>query len=215
MNLAELKTSFYDYVDDEVQDQYEEPQAARLINTALRIVARKLDGQDEAYFVTCKDYSVITTTNVDHVFDLPTDFKRVKLLERLNGSDRPTAVVWTPFEQRHNTPTWPVNQIKNTAAPLCFLFGNKFGVVTPAADYDLRLWYYHTIAELVKNDDAPNEIPGDHHDTIALQAAKIATAGIEGKTFGLSQELSDGMADLTTLTHGRNRQQGRTVHYVG
>ncbi len=214
MNLAELKLAFYDYVDDEVQDQYEEPQATRLIDTALRMVARKLDGMDEDYFVKCKDFAVVTTTNVDHVFALPTDFKRIKLLERLNGTDRPIPVVWVAFATRHDSPSFPINRLNDTTAPMCFLVGKQFGVVRPAEDYDLRLWYAYTIASLVDDDDSPDEIPGDHHDTIALQAAKIATSGIEGKTFGLADELRDGMSALTSLTHGRNRQQARTVRYV-
>lgn len=214
MNLSELKLAFYDYVDDPKQDQFPEQQAERFINTAWRTIARKLDGVDEGYFIKCQTFSVSTTTNVDHVFNLPSDFKRVKLVERLNGNDSPTPVAWVDFKDRHERPNWPPNRLNNASHPLCFIKGKQFGVVSPAENYDLRMWYHYAVAALSVGSDSPSELPEDMHDAISLMAAKIAQSGVEGKPFVLQDLLDDALRDIPRFGHSRNRQQPRSVHYV-
>lgn len=214
MNFSEIKESVYDYVDDAAQDQFPESQVGRLINSAWRMIARKLDAQDEDYFVKCDTFSVVTTTNVDHVFDLPSDFKRVIVVERIEGTDRPTPVEWVEFRARHTQDNWPSQRLNDPNAPRCFLYGKKWGVVSPSEDMTLRMWYAYSPADLSDGTDTPSELPADHHDTIALLAAKLAHSGIEGKGFLLQSELDQGMRDLTRVTHSRNRQQTRMVHHI-
>jgi len=214
MNLSELKLAFFDYVDDPKQDQFEEAQAVRFLNTAIRIICRKVDAAaDQKYFVRCALFNVVNANSIDQVFDLPADFKRVVLLELINGTEEPVECEWIDFNRRNSRPQWPPHHLNDIRSPLCFIKGKQFGVVRPTADHELRLWYSYVPQNLTDDDDELLEIPRDHHDTIALKAAQIAISGIEGKTFGLAPELADGMADLLTTTSQRNRQESRSVHY--
>lgn len=212
MNLAELKESFYDYVDDHSKDRFDEDQVRRFLNTGLRVVAREIDLQDESYFEKCKLFSVIGS-EIDQLFPLPADFVRAKHAERLNGNDEPTRCYWVEFKDRHDEVAWPPHRLRDNLRPFVFLKGKEFGVVTPKEDYTVRLWYAYSPATLDDANDEPLEIPRTHHDTIALQAAQIAY-GIEEKAFPMEALLQKGMRDLLRVTHGRNRAQTRHVRVI-
>lgn len=213
MNFAELRTSFYDWVDDEVKDLYQTDKAARLINTALRMLGRKLEVVDEKFFVKCVLYTV-TKNDKDLVFDLPTDFKRIRTAERLFTSNQdPLPVDWINFPDRNDIEPWPPHKLRTQNRPVCYLLGTRLGVVTPGEAYTLRVWYAHAIPKLSDEGDIPEAIPEDHHDTIALQAAKLAYQ-IENRTFPFQDEYRDGMRDLMTTVQPRQGQQARYVHTV-
>ena len=90
------------------------------------------------------------------------------------------------------------------------MFGSRIGVVTPDENYTLRLWYSQSIPLLNDEGDVPLGIPEDHHDTIALQAAKLAYQ-IESRQFPFQEEFTQGMQDLMTTTQQRQRQEPRYV----
>lgn len=213
MNFAELRTAFYDFVDDEVKDLYKTDKAARLINNALKMLGRKLEAIDEKIFVKCITYAVVKS-QADLVFELPVNFKRVSTAERLftNNSEDPLPVNWIQFQDRNQRDRWPRRTRQNLteSTPLCYLLGNKLGVVTPGDAYTLRLWYSNSIVPLADEGDIPEGIPQDHHETIALQAAKLAYQ-IESRAFPFQEEYSDGMRDLMVTVQPRQRQEARYV----
>ncbi len=213
MNFAELRTAFYDWVDDEVKDLYKTDKAGRLINRSLDMLARKLEAVDEWYFIECVLFAV-TTNDKDLVFTLPDDFKRIKTAERLfsDGTD-PVPVNWVQFQQRYGTGLFFPNRsqrLKRLVRPDCYLLGNKLGVVTPNEDFTLRVWYAQAVPELADEGDIPVGLPQDHHVTISLQAAKLAFQ-IESRVFPFGDEFSEGMRDLMTTTQQRQRQEPRYV----
>jgi len=213
MNFAELRTAFYDFVDDEVKDLYKTDKAARLINNALKMMGRKLEVIDEKVFIKCVTYAVVKS-QTDLVFTLPTDFKRVRTAERLfiNNNEDPLSVNWIDFPKRNDSDRFPRRARRNltNTRPLCYLLGNKLGVVTPGDAYTLRLWYSHAIPKLLDEGDIPEGIPEDHHETIALQAAKLAYE-IESRQFPFQQEYDEGVRDLMTTVQPRQAQKARYV----
>ncbi len=213
MNFAELRTAFYDWVDDQVKDLYKSDKAGRLINNALRMLGRKLEAVDEWYFVECILYAVTVNTK-DLVFVLPNDFKRIKTAERLfDDGTNPIPVNWVQFSQRHSSDSFfpnSSNTSKKIVRPSCYLLGKRLGVVTPGEAYTLRVWYSQAIPKLDAEGDIPIGIPEDHHVTVSLQAAKLAFQ-IEGRAFPFADEFNEGMRDLMTTTQQRQRQQPRYV----
>lgn len=212
MNFAELRTAFYDFVDDEAKDLHKTDKAGRLINNALRMLGRKLEAVDEKFFAKCILYAV-TSNAKDLVFTLPTDFKRVRTVERLQDSGDPVPVNWVNFPDRNDTEPWPPHKLRTHSRPVCYLLGNKLGVVTPHEDYTLRMWYANAVQRLQDEGDIPEGFPEDHHETIALQAAKLAYQ-IESRAFPFQQEYEQGMQDLMTLVQPRQGQEARYVHMV-
>lgn len=213
MNFAELRTAFYDYTDDEVKDLHKTDKAARLINAGMRMLSKKLEHVDEWYFVKCVLFAV-TVNSKDLLFPLPEDFKRIKTAERLFADNTdPIPVNWVQFQDRHSFESWPPHKLRTTTRPACYMHGSNLGVVTPNEAYTLRLWYSQVIPKLEDEGDIPLGFPGDHHDTIALQAAKLAF-GIEGRPFPFLDEFQEGVRDLMSTTQQRQRQQPRFVHSV-
>ncbi len=212
MNFAQLRTAFYDFVDDEVKDLYKTDKAGRLINNALRMLGRKLEAIDEKLFLTCKLYAV-TANEKDLVFTLPENFKRVGTVERLFDGKDPVPVTWVNFPDRHSAEPWPPHRLRTNNRPVCYLLGNRLGVVTPAEDYTLRMWYHRAIPQLEDEGDIPEGIPQDHHETVALQAAKLAYQ-IESRVFPFQDEYEQGMQDLMTTVQPRQGQEPRYVHMV-
>ncbi len=218
MNFAELRTAFYDWVDDEVKDLYKTDKAGRLINRSLEMLGRKLEVVDEWYFIDCVLFAV-TSSSKDLVFNLPNNFKRIKTAERLfdDGSD-PVPVKWVQFPDRYDFESFfpnRSNRLRRLVRPRCYLLGSRLGVVTPNEDFTLRVWYSQAIPELDDEGDIPLGIPQDHHVTITLQAAKLAF-GIEGRVFPFLDEFNEGLRDLMTTTQSRQRQEPRYVqegHY--
>lgn len=210
MNFAELRTAFYDYTDDEEKDLHKTDKAARLINAALRMLGRKLEVVDEWYFIKCVLFAVTVNTD-DLLFNFPADFKRVKTAERVfSDGTNPIPARWVQFQHRHNHRSFPPNRTRNTIRPVLYMFGKQLGVLTPSEAYTLRLWYSNAITKLEDEGDVPEGIPEDHHDTIALQAAKLAY-GIETRNFPFQEEFTEGIRDLMTTTQQRQRQQPRYV----
>ncbi len=213
MNFAELRTAFYDYTDDEVKDLNKTDKAARLINAGMRMLARKLEHVDQWYFVKCILYAV-TSSSLDLLFTFPEDFKRIKTGERLfDDNTDPIPVDWVQFQDRHSFESWPPHKLRTFTRPRCYLHGPNMGVVTPNEAYTLRLWYSNVVTKLLDEGDIPEGFPGDHHDTIALQAAKLAYA-IEGRPFPFLDEFQEGVRDLMSTTQQRQQQQPRHVHVV-
>ena len=213
MNFAELRTAFYDYVDDEAKDLHKTDKVARLINASMRMLARKLEHVDEWYFVKCVLYAV-TVSSTDLLFPFPEDFKRVKTAERLfDDNTDPIPVNWVQFQDRNSFETWPPHKLRTFSRPACYMHGSNLGVVTPNEAYTLRLWYSNVVTKLLDEGDTPEGFPADHHDTIALQAAKLAYA-IEERPFPFIDEYQEGVRDLMTTTQQRQRQQPRFVHPV-
>lgn len=210
MNFAELRTAFYDYVDDQAKDLFKTDLSGRLINEALRIIGRKLEAVDEDYFVKCELYSV-TSSSTDLVFNLPADFKRIKLLERLDSSGDPIPFLWVDMPNRHEFELWPPHRLRSHNRPSAYMIGERFGIVTPSESYTARLWYAHAIPELNDESDVPEAIPIDFHGVIAMQAAKLGMA-IEQQPFSFADELNRGLEEISTTTTQRQRQHPRYVH---
>lgn len=213
MNFAELRTAFYDYTDDQAKDLFKTDKAARLINEAQRMIARKLEAVDEDYFVKCRLYTV-TVSTTDLVFDLPADFKRIKLLERLQtNNESPIQFVWVDMPDRNTTASWPPHRLRTNNVMAAYMIGERFGIVTPNEAFTARLWYAHAIPELSDESDVPEAIPEDFHGIIAFQAAKLGM-GIEGQPFPFDAELAQGLQEITNTTSQRQRQHPRYVHMV-
>lgn len=214
MNFAELRTAFYDYTDDPRQDLFKTDAAARLLNESLRMLGRKLEAVDEDYFVKCQSYTV-TSSATDLVFDLPVDFKRIKLLEKIpsSGTEDPIPFIWADMPDRYDIDPWPPHRLRSFNQPLAYMIGERFGIVTPDSSYTARLWYAQAIPELDDESDIPVAIPEDFHGVIALQAAKLAMA-IERQPFPFLDELTQGLSEITNTTSQRQRQQPRYVHMV-
>lgn len=213
MNFAELRTAFYDYTDDQAKDLFKTDTAARLLNEAQRMMARKLETVDEDYFVKCQGYTV-TSSDTDLVFDLPADFKRIKLLERLQegtANGDPIPFYWVDMPSRHEFEPWPPHRLRTHNRPAAYMIGQRFGIVTPSSDYTARLWYSFSIPDLTDESDVPIAIPPDFHGLIALQAAKLAMA-IENQPFPMLDELNQGIDEIVRTTSQRQRQQPRYVH---
>jgi hypothetical protein len=212
MNFAELRTAFYDYVDDQAKDLFKTDKAARLINEALRMLARKLESVDEDYYVKCSCYNVVSSAT-DLVFDLPADFKRIKLLERVQDTGDPIPFYWVDMPERHEWEPWPPHKLRTHNRPAAYMIGERFGIVTPNEEYTARLWYAHSVPELSDEGDIPSSIPTDFHGVIALQAAKLGMS-IENQPFPFQDELGQGIDEIVRTTGQRQRQQPRYVHVV-
>ena len=212
MNTASLIQTFYDYVDDQMADYWGRDKVLRFLNRGQEEVFRSIEDGDDNYFTKCIEYSVTENQTGELVFDLPSDFKRVVIAERLTD-DNPIPVRWVDFNRRHDTTDWPTIVIRGKVRPHCYLTGQYIGVINPPETYTLRVWYANVIPELDSDDDVPQNIPADFHELIALEAAKRAMA-TEGRRFMFQDIHERQLASLQLMTKQRQRQEPRTVHYV-
>tara|TARA_R100000808_G_scaffold930_2_gene4464 strand:+ start:9188 stop:9832 length:645 start_codon:yes stop_codon:yes gene_type:complete len=214
MNRGGLIQRFYDLVDDDVQDLWERARVESLMNDALMEVYRTVEDGDEDYFVKCKDYSVTENANSETLFSLPSDFKRVAVVERLVSGGNPVPAEWVTFSNRFdNGQRWPTTSTITTTRPRVYLKGTHLGVVNPASAYTLRMWYHHVVASMDSDSDVPEAIPTDFHELIALEAAKRAMA-TEGRVFAFQDTHDRQLASLSIMTKQRQRQEPRFVHLI-
>ena len=214
MNLAELRLTFWDYVDDPHQTLYDATKATRLLNRGMEEVGRTIEDGDSSYLGQCREYAVTPYPTSELMFDLPTDYKRTILGERVVVDGVPVPATWTPFARRHLDARAIVQQVRGYYAPRLSLMGKKLIVVGPSDAYTLRLWYSAALTAMSDEGDTPSLIPSDFHELIALVAAKRAT-GTKGKPFGHEDEYQRQLASLVVMTQPRQRQTPRHVHCDG
>jgi len=212
MNFGELVTRTRIYCDDPSGDRFSDVAIKGFINEAQWNIQAEIDMTDELFFRACKNYDVDPTEDAWE-FALPSDFKRVLLAERLTTGD-PIPAAWIDFRRRHETATSEVSLSGALSRPVCYLAGQKLGVVDTDADYTLRLWYVKRLAQLVDSATV-SEIPLEWHDLICLEAAKIGLGAIQ-------RELSTGLQEIHALQLQRMKQNlsereyqsAKYVHYI-
>jgi len=208
MNLTQMLTRTRIYVDDRESDRYTDTELTGLLNAAQEEVQKEIDQADENYFSACQTYSVVTSANTSYEFDLPSDFKKLILAERKVDNGDPIPATWTRIQDRHDT--WS----DYSDSPICYLRGNKLGVVEPATDYTLRVWYTKRIPDLSAGTDT-SEIPVEYHDLVCKYAARFMfMAENRDISKDFEGEFNQAMGRLLRHIEKRQKQTSRTVRIV-
>lgn len=219
MNLSAMRTRTRVYIDDRgttsTNQRFSDTELTNLLNAAQEEVQKVMDDADEMYFSACQTYTVVRS-DTSYEFTLPTDFKKVVTAERLSDNDvyDPIPAKWVTFATRHFEAPPTTYRPLGGDVPCCYLRGTKLGVVNPAANYTLRLWYTKKIADLSADSDT-SDIPTEFHNLICLYAAKLGAMS-EGRALKpeFLVELQDEIARLAMHVESRQKQQVRGVHYV-
>jgi hypothetical protein len=215
MNLGTILRKFYLYIDDEVQDYWTREKAVEVVNDGMMEVYRTLEDSDEDYFIKCVEYTITADDNGERIVTLPDDFKRVQIAERKPSSGssnvNPIPVTWVTFSQRHAGVNRRPLRSQGLTSPLCWLAGNKIGVINPSESFTLSVWYSHVIPALDTDNDVPESISVDYHNLIALEAAKTAMAA-ERRSFSFEDMHQRQLATLAVASKQRQRHQPRYVH---
>ena len=206
MNLSQLRTAFLHAADDPYQDKYKNEIVHRLLNVAKDQILKVIDQSDENYLSSFHDW-VVNAQNADQEETLPTDFRKVLLVERLVTGERPIPLEPIDFANR-DLPT------TSRAVDHYYLRGDKIGIIAPKESYTARLWYSIQIPDMESDDDKPTGIPNEHHYLLALHALKLSYATEERNWLGSAwaDEYERQMTSLRNTVKARQRQRPRYVN---
>jgi hypothetical protein len=206
MNLSQLRTAFLDAISDPYGDEYPPERANRIINLSMEQIGKIIDAADEHFLAASTDFNVIAQTS-DQEFELPQDFRKVMIFERLVTGERPVPLEWVDFTKR-DLPTAGVGRDRYYLRT-----HDKIGIVSPLESYTARLHYSKLMAQMDDDQDRPNGIPNEHHYVIALHAAKLSYAADERQWQGSAwqDEYDRQIASLRETVKKRQRQQARYV----
>jgi len=211
--LIELRGLLRIYVDDRSGDRFDDTLLNTVLNEAQRHIQQMIEAADENYFVKCQSYTVVAAPD-SFEFDLPDDFRRALILERLVTGGRPVPAEWVDFRQRHppyqDFPPYSATTSLVTR-PKAYLRTKKLGIVAPSEGYTVTLWYSYNLPTMVLDNDE-SDIPAEHRGLIQLYAVKLLQGSDEG---GMPQDLRDAydekMAALIQSIFLRQTQTPRTV----
>lgn len=214
MILSAVRTLAQTYLDDRAGTRWPPATILPVINHAQAEIQKIIDDADEGFFSAVQTYNISACTTSMEA-DLPADFKKAILAERIVSDADPIPVKWVPFQRRHREHSFLEPYPGTGAVPVCYLRGTKLGVVEPGSSYVLRLWYTKKIPDLSSDSDT-SELPSEFHGLLALYAAKLAF-GSEGRALppSLAEEFRDQMYRLTMHIETRERQESRSVIYEG
>jgi hypothetical protein len=214
MTVSELMVLFGVYTDDRNHDRISPAEALTLFNRGQEKCEKLIRDADEGYFRGCETFAVEAAADSSYEFDLPSDFITVHLAERVTGNT-PVPAVWPGFKHRHNSSgiigpsDFPANV--GPFQPKCYLSGNKIGVVEPSGSFTLRLWYNKRLVALANLSDE-SDVPAEHHNLIALHAARLAVPSED--TWSYENQYQDEVGELRAFIEQRQRQEPRHVHYT-
>lgn len=208
MNVAQMRELFLTDADDLNGTRYPRQVVLKYLNLAKNDIVLEIDQVDENYFSKSTDLSVTSTVN-DLEFDLPADFRKASLVERLVSGARPITGRLIDFSKRDRFSQ--LGATTQLALPVCYLRGRKLGVVAPRDAYTLRLWYSHQVTDLADDNDIPSDIPSDFHYLVVLQALKHAFPSEGGGFAPFTDEYARQLEMLKNSIKGRQRQEPRYV----
>ena len=211
--LAEIRTLALEYIDDRAQDRWSDAQILPLINEAQREIQANIDEANEEFFVKGQSYTVATTHD-SYEFDLPADFERVVRAERERSGKKPLEAIWLDYSSRHEAGVGDHRKLVRTQErPVCYLRGDKIGVVDPSGSYTLCLWYNYEVPDLAIDADE-TLIPDRWANLIALVAAKL-THGEDsgGLPQGLEEVLRNGLSRMRNGLMKRQLQESRHAQH--
>jgi hypothetical protein len=212
--LLQLRTLFRQYVDDENSERITNAEANVFINLGQSFVQQVIVDNDEWFFASCQSYSVVSEAD-SYEFTLPSDFLVAILCERLRPGNRPIPANFVDFRQRHKETRSQGIYLDAELAqtPSVYLRGNNLGVVAPTSSYTMVLWYVKRLADL-SSDGAVSSIPLEHHNLMALHAAKLSKGEETVWPQALEELYQLAIDRVRIFTEGRQRQQSRSVNYI-
>lgn len=220
LTLSTLRTALREYIDDRNATRFGNDQCLNFLNRGQEVIQDIIDGADENFFSACQQYDVVANTD-SYEFTLPTNFKKLILVERLVTGSEPVPFTYVDFRRRHASAgdyiavNFPGLSIDSGEY---YLRGNKFGIVAPTSSYTVRAWYTYRIPDLV-NDGDISEIPKEYCNLVAMNAAILSKGERVGNAGALPDELAAeytaGIERLRSYIEARQRQGSRYVVYDG
>lgn len=214
MTLVMLRTQLRRHIDDRTEDRFTDAELDEELNEAQRAVQLIINAADEGFFSDVQCYNVVASVD-SYEFTLPANLMKVNAAEREVSGGIPIPADWVSFSRRHIDGTWSeILDMNTTPAPVCYLRGNKLGVVAPSSSYSLRLWFTYAIPDLAADDDE-SEIPAEHRQLLCLHAAKmILGADAKKEVPGWLEDAYTRSVDaLRAYIETRQRQKSREIVY--
>lgn len=167
MNLSQLETLVWTWLDDVNGTYFLKSQIDVWINNAQREVQKQLIQAGENYYV--EKMQGITTANQD-TYALPTDFRKCHKFEVVIGG-----AVGTVNEIRQTMT--PVTYVQldlisqTTGTPACYCLKRNVVTLRPIPDvaYTMYLHQSYRVVDMVNPNDLP-DIPQDYHEYLAVIA---------------------------------------------
>lgn len=206
MTLSELKGLCSYWLDDLQFGYFTEAQLTYWLNNAQYELAYRLINAGQNYYTKCVETSIVADQE-DYV--LPTDFKKLHRLRRVDGSgSSETTVAMLPvtLNERNLSATLQGSPTAYT------IVKNRLRVLpTPSASSGkLRMDYTYRVTEMVNDTDTP-DAPEDYHEYIAVLATKNGFIKDGRASDLLLEKEKTYQALIKADMNERNQDYGRTI----
>lgn len=211
MQLSELKSLVSFWLDDLAFGYFTETQVTLWINNAQHELQKRLLKAGNARYNLSSTTPLVVNQN-DYV--LPTDFKKLQLLEVIMSGTAPNQAV---------NPVLPIttNQkflVQNcgTGTPTWYTFKADRLILYPAPDtaLTLRMVYSYMVTNLVLPTDTP-DAPDDYHELIALLACEDGFIKDGRSNALLEKKIAAYQMQIDSDDQERNQDQTRGIVETG
>lgn len=207
MTLAQLRTLVLSLLDDPDGGYFTNAQTLVFINNAQQEVQKMISQAFEGYFL--KAVSASTVQN-QREYQLPSDFKRLHRLELvLSGSNISDESFIRLKKITRNQQDLLFN---NAGTPEGYFFQGDYMILIPAPDSakTMRMYYEYRVPDLSADGDV-SEIPIQHHEMIAILAARDGMIKDGRDASLLQKKIDDFMKTMKQDSEQRNADEPRTI----
>ena len=207
MTLSEMRTLYWDYLDDPSGGYFTQSVANTRLNLAARELQKRLLNANKQYYATC----VKTNTVVDQAkYALPSDFMQIVSLSIVLSGSGDTATKQAIQEVSPNS-----SEALNAPVsgdPMFYYFQKNYIVLKPAPDriVELHLDYSYLIADMAGDADEP-DIPEQYHEYIPALAAETGFLKDGRPLAPIDKKLKDLEQLITSIAKQRNIDRPRMI----
>lgn len=211
MELVNLRNRTRFYIDDTSQQDFTNADINYAINRAQQEVSAELRQVFEDFFVTNVPYLITTAANQE-LYPLPSDFIRLKRLERADTGEMVPMIDLNEKSIYGNAVPPLVNTAGYGSGISAYLLGEYLGLTPTPTDntHPFNLYYVQRLADLV-NDTDVTLIPSEYIDLLSILAAVDCMIKDESDTTQLRTLYAEKLDRLKRTARNRQTEMPKYV----